>query len=112
VYSVFHYFPTYEYAIQALRELVRVCQKNGRIWIGDIPDKNKQQEALIHRAQLMQQNVPIWPWPDVGPLEQRFYNREFFIDFCERIDLQYRFVVQSVEGYLQGRYRYNLYIEK
>jgi hypothetical protein len=112
VYSVFHYFPTYEYAIQALRELVRVCQKNGRIWIGDIPDKNKQQEALRHRAQLMQQNIPIWPWPDVGPLEQRFYHREFFIDFFKCADLQYRFVEQSVEGYLQGKYRYNLYIEK
>jgi len=112
VYSVFHYFPSNEYAVRALRELHRICRKNGRIWIGDIPDKSKKRQALLHREQLMKQSVPKWPWPKLRPLEQRFYDQAFFIEFCERVDCKYRLVQQHVEGYLQGRYRYNVFIEK
>lgn len=38
IYSVFHYFPSYNYASRALSELLRVCRQNGRIWLGDVPD--------------------------------------------------------------------------
>ncbi len=112
VYSVFHYFPSNDYAIQTLNELLRVCSRQGRIWIGDVPDKAKQQQALRHREQLMKENVPRWPWPKVGPLEQRFYEKAFFADFCERVPCRYRIEHQSVEGYAQGKYRYNVFIQK
>ena len=112
VYSVFHYFPSNDYAVRALRELFRICRNNGRIWIGDVPDKSKQRQALHHRDQLMKHNKPKWPWPKIGPLEQRFYDKMFFSEFCESVDCKYRFVQQRVEGYVQGNYRYNVYIEK
>lgn len=112
VYSVFHYFPSDDYARQALRELYRVCQSNGRIWIGDVPDISKKQQALAHREKLMKQNTPKWIWPNIGPLEQRFYDQDFFIQFAEEVCCNYRLIQQSVKGYLQGRYRFNVFIEK
>jgi ubiquinone/menaquinone biosynthesis C-methylase UbiE len=112
VYSVFHYFPSNDYANRTLRELLRVCRKNGRIWIGDIPDKSKQQQALLHREQLMKQSQPKWRWPNIGPLEHRFYDPKFFIEFCKRAGCKCQFVQQTVEGYVQGNYRYNAFIEK
>jgi len=112
VYSVFHYFPSYEYALDTLNELYRVCRSGGRIWLGDVPDKSKRQEALSHRERLMKQSTPRWPWPDIGPLEQRFYDQAFFMTFAERTGSNYRFVRQSVEGYVQGQYRYNVLLEK
>jgi len=112
VYSVFHYFPTREYAKKALRELFRLICKNGRIWIGDVPDKSKRHQALLHREKLMKESAPKWPWPKVGPLEQRFYDKQFFIEFCESVDCDYRVEKQNVKGYVQGRYRFNIYIVK
>jgi ubiquinone/menaquinone biosynthesis C-methylase UbiE len=112
VYSVFHYFPSSDYACQVLRELYRLCSEKGKIWIGDIPDLSKRQLALEHRERLMKQNTPKWTWPDVGPLEQRFYDRAFFVEFCESVDCVFRLEDQTVEGYLQGKYRFNLFIEK
>jgi ubiquinone/menaquinone biosynthesis C-methylase UbiE len=112
VYSVFHYFPSNDYAKRALRELYRVCRNKGRIWIGDVPDKSRQEQALLHRERLMKQTKPKWPWPNLGPLEQRFYEKVFFVEFCERVGCKHRIVPQSVEGYVQGKYRYNVFIEK
>ena len=112
VYSVFHYFPSNDYAIATLREIFRVSRKNGRFWIGDVPDKSKQRQALLHREQLMKKSAPKWSWPKVGPLEQRFYDKIFFTEFCESVDCIYRFVQQRVKGYVQGKYRYNVFIEK
>jgi len=112
VYSVFHYFPSEEYARRVLNELHRVCQMGGKIWLGDIPEKSKKKQALAHRERLMQQSTPKWAWPKVGPLEQRFYDREFFIRFAENVRCDYRFVEQSVKGYIQGRYRFNVLLQK
>lgn len=38
-YSVFHYFPDYNYAVKTIEELIRVCKPGGNIFIGDIPSK-------------------------------------------------------------------------
>jgi ubiquinone/menaquinone biosynthesis C-methylase UbiE len=112
VYSVFHYFPSYDYAKKALGELLRVCQEDGIVWIGDVPDKAQKEQALSHRARLMRENVPVWPWPDVGPLNQRFYHQAFFIEFCAGAAYRYRIVPQKVKGYIQGQYRFNVAIQK
>ncbi len=111
-YSVFHYFPSYGYARQVLGELYRVCQDDGRIWIGDIPDNSKKHVALIHRERLMKRSTPKWTWPNVGPLEQRFYDQDFFTRFAEGVGCTYRIVQQSVAGYIQGQYRFNLFMKK
>ena len=112
VYSVFHYFPSYQYASHVLGELYRVCREQGKIWIGDLPDEVKREQALLHREQMMRQSAPRWTWPDVGLLVHRFYDDGFFIEFCGRMGCTYRIVPQTVDGYVQGRYRFNVYIEK
>ena len=45
-YSVFHYFPSYEYAKQTIKELIRVCKPSGLILIGDIPSKQHKSKFL------------------------------------------------------------------
>lgn len=112
VYSVFHYFPSFEYTSQVLEELFRVCKVNGRIWIGDIPDISMKEQALSHREKLMKSNSPRWTWPNIGPLEQRFYDHEFFAQFAEEVGCKIRLVPQSVVGYVQGQYRFNVCLEK
>jgi len=112
VYSVFHYFPSDEYAGQALRELLRVCRPGGRIWIADVPDKANRDRALAHRSRMMQQERPKWHWPDVGPLKHRFYDQEFFITFAQEHDCDSQIVPQTVPGYVQGQYRFNVLLQK
>jgi ubiquinone/menaquinone biosynthesis C-methylase UbiE len=112
VYSVFHYFPSCEYAGRALREIARVCRPGGRIWIADVPDKTKQDQALAHRTRLMQQERPKWRWPEVGPLTHRFYDREFFADHAQDLGCELQVLPQSVPGYVQGQYRFNILLQK
>ncbi len=109
-YSVFHYFPSFEYAERAMQELIRVCTPGGSIWIGDVPDIAKKQEALLHREELMKANTPRWTWPKVGLLEQRFYEQEFFACFAREVGCKFRIVPQSVAGYVQGQYRFNVFL--
>ena len=87
-------------------------EERGRIWIGDIPDKSNQLQALLHRDQLMKQSQPKWRWPELGGLEHRFYDQKFFIEVCDREGWIYRFLKQRVKGYVQGQYRFNIFISK
>lgn len=111
-YSVFHYFPSFDYAKSALGELNRVCCPTGKIWIGDIPDIAKKKDALSHREKMMKANTPRWAWPNVGTLEQRFYEQAFFVRFAQEVDCKLRIVPQDVAGYVQGQYRFNVFFEK
>ncbi|MBP7652676.1 class I SAM-dependent methyltransferase [Candidatus Dependentiae bacterium] len=45
-YSVFHYFCDYDYALNVVKEFLRVVKPGGIILIGDIPDKNKRNQYL------------------------------------------------------------------
>lgn len=112
LYSVMHYFPSYAYANRVLQELYRVCRAGGRIWIGDVPDRALRDQALQHRQRLMNENVPKWRWPEVGPLEHRFYQRDFFAEFAQATGSHYQISPQSVPGYIQGRYRFSVLIRK
>lgn len=44
-FSVFHYFPSKEYAIQTVEEMIRVTKN--KIFIGDIPRKSNDNNHLI-----------------------------------------------------------------
>ena len=37
-YSIFHYFPDFDYAVTVIKEMIRVCRKGGIVLIGDILD--------------------------------------------------------------------------
>lgn len=53
-YSVFHYFPSNEYALQAIREMERVARK--AVFVGDVPLKShryKEWHRLYTRGEFM-----------------------------------------------------------
>jgi ubiquinone/menaquinone biosynthesis C-methylase UbiE len=112
VYSVCHYFPAHDYARQAVAEMLRVCRTGGRIWIADVPDEALRDQALAHRARLMQAEEPKWPWPQVGPLAHRFYDRDFFTALAQEHGCHHQITPQTVPGYIQGRYRFNILLRK
>ncbi|CAM4079201.1 class I SAM-dependent methyltransferase [Pseudoalteromonas ostreae] len=43
-YSIFHYFPSYDYALSAIKEMIRVCKPGGVILIGDVLDSQFEKE--------------------------------------------------------------------
>jgi len=52
-FSVFFYFPDYEYAEKVLSEMLRVSKKDAKILIADIPDLSKKEESERHRREAL-----------------------------------------------------------
>ena len=48
-YGVFFYFPDKEYAMQAVREMKRVCKNKGKVYIGDLPFKSHRNTHLLFK---------------------------------------------------------------
>lgn len=57
-YSIFHYFPSDDYAAQAVRELVRVCRPGGVVLIGDILDKQKEDDVKGRSDLAVEKAIP------------------------------------------------------
>lgn len=45
-YSIFQYFPTMEYAMETIGEMLRVS--SGKIYIGDLPRKSHSQDHMLY----------------------------------------------------------------
>ena len=110
VHSVFHYFPSHEYARFVLGELCRVCRPGGRVWISDIPDVAKREASRQFREKEAALDRPRWHSSVTGSLEHRYYDHTFFSTFCEDAGCGCEVTARDVPEYMNASFRFNVLI--
>ena len=58
-YSIFHYFPSYQYALDVIKEMIRVCRPGGVILIGDILDKHFEHDIKSSSDLEYEKTIPL-----------------------------------------------------
>ncbi|MBI2583100.1 MAG: methyltransferase domain-containing protein [Candidatus Aenigmarchaeota archaeon] len=94
-HSMFQYFPDPEYARKSVLEMLRVCDRNGIIYIADIPNSAKRTEYEKAKE------------PETHNLTRLFYERDFFRAFPDAEIFDH-----ELEGYENARFRFNVLIRK
>lgn len=97
-YSVFQYFPSIDYGVEAVKEMIRVANPTWSIiLVLDIPDIDKRDDAEAERKRMGKNPLP--------PL--LYYDKKMFIDSfkCEVFDMPIRYTDNS-------KYRFCLRIVK
>jgi len=52
-FSIFQYFPNFEYGDQVIKEMFRVCEKGGKVFIGDLPFKSHSEDHMLYEMDSM-----------------------------------------------------------
>ncbi|WKD24685.1 class I SAM-dependent methyltransferase [Pseudoalteromonas sp. KG3] len=58
-YSIFHYFPSYDYALSVIKEMIRVCKPGGVILIGDVLDSQFEKEIKATSNLEYEKTIPL-----------------------------------------------------
>lgn len=95
-FSVFQYFPNFEYAREVIKEMYRVCKYEGRILICDIPNINKK--ALYFKKKKLEHHN----------LKRLFYSKNFF----KKQYKNSKIFDHWFRGYDNSKYRFNIIINK
>jgi len=80
-YSIFQYFPSYQYAYSSIKEMVRVTSDEGKILIGDILDKKFQKDLLLSDDKEISSKMPLIHRYS----EWLFFDLSNLIEFCKKI---------------------------
>jgi len=94
------------YAKKALAEFIRVCKPRGGVFIGDIPDAEKQEESLRHRQKIVQ--PPEWRSSIKAELHHQYYQKEFFHEFLGTKGIKCRITQQDIPEYGNSPFRFNV----
>lgn len=96
-HSIFQYFPNISYAKRVINEMIRVCKRDGIIYILDILDEDTKSEYLVLKKKES---------PD---LKRFFYKKDFFKKILPNSEVFSRLV----PGYGNSKYRFNvLFVKK
>lgn len=108
-FSVFQYFPDFDYATKVLLEMKRVLKTRGKILIMDIPDLSTKTECENQRAQaLLKQEGSAYRPEENRDYSHLYYPKSFFTDFAETQNLSIKVFDQEVPGYGNSPYRFNV----
>ena len=58
-YSIFHYFPSYEYAIETILEMIRVTKRGGVILLGDLLDDHYEETIKSNSDLEYEKTIPL-----------------------------------------------------
>ena len=94
-FSVFFYFPDYEYAEKVLSEMLRVSKKDAKILIADIPDLSKKEESERHRREALSEEEYNRLYSEHSHL---YYDKKWFEDFANKNGLFVEIFDQNIEG--------------
>lgn len=109
--GVFYYFPDYQYAEQSILEMVRVLKPGGTAAILDISDLNLKQKAEAIRASEMGVEEYNRLYASIG-LSHLYFDRKWFESLSIEHDLELLIEDQTIAGYKNGKYRFNVYLKK
>ncbi len=106
-FSVFHYFPSLDYAENVVKEMIRVLRNNGSILIADINDSEKKEEYYsIRTSENINQNHKV---KNISPAHM-FYHKSFFENIALSMGLNINIVDNvdlDIPFYTQSNYRYS-----
>jgi len=106
-WSVWQYFPSYEYAAEAVREMNRVAKKEGRLIIGDVNDVDKKAERRKYLDRLESRKKV---GGDITP-SHMFYDKDFFRKIGAELGRKVTFFdedIDKLDFYMQSRWRYSV----
>ena len=108
-FSVFFYFPDYEYAERVLLEMLRVSRNGAKILIADIPDLSKKEMSERYRRKSLSKEKYNQLYSEYPHL---YYSKKWFRNFVERRGLFVKVFDQNIGGYGNSKFRFNVLITK
>jgi len=107
--SVFQYFSNKNYAKNVLNEMVRVVSKNeGKLLILDVPDISKEGLSEDFRKNIMNKSTYKKLY---NGLYHTYYPKDWFKSYALEEGLKFKIFDQSIEGYDNSPYRFNVLFE-
>jgi ubiquinone/menaquinone biosynthesis C-methylase UbiE len=110
-FSTFHYLSSEESARKAVREMVKVTKPGGTIFIGEVSDLAKRQEALTIRELTHRDHKRV---SQADP-DHLFLSKELFKDLAKEQHLKLNIIDQNsfdLPFYETAKYRYSVYLRK
>lgn len=105
--SVFQYFDSFEYAKKVIRKMVSTSKR--MVVILDINDVARKEEAMIiRRGQLSQ----IEYKEKYDGLSHLFYDKKWFKAIAEECNCNIEIHNQDINGYLNSKFRFNVFLTK
>lgn len=113
-FSVVQYFPDASYARSAVTELLRVACPGGLVLIGDVPDLSKREICEQARRAALAAQPTEHQEAGAFSLEppHLYYSKEAFTSWVGSVGRIMWVRDQSIEGYGNSPYRFNLLIGK
>jgi ubiquinone/menaquinone biosynthesis C-methylase UbiE len=107
-FSVFFYFPNYEYANVVLEKMYRKARKG--ILILDVPNLQTKSECEIMRRGTMDALEYAIKYDGLNHL---YYNMDFFLKFAEQNKIQEIIIQrQNIRNYINNDFRFNCFLLK
>ena len=105
--SVFQYFDDLNYAKEVIGLMIK--KSNKRIIILDINDKDKELTAHSIRRGAVNKEEYDEKYKELNHL---FYEKQWFKEIAIKNNCSIEIYEQNIEGYLNGSFRYNVFMEK
>lgn len=104
--SVFNYFSDYNYAESVLKEILRVLKDGGRCQLLDLNDISKKEFAEKIRKKELGEEKYNELYKD---LKQLYYDKNWFINFFEKNNIEFEISDQDIDGYKNSEWRFNVF---
>ncbi len=103
--SVFHYFPSLDYARRVIERMVRKARR--AVMILDVPDLAKRERSIEFRRRLLGEKVYADKY---GRLEHLYYERHWFKEALAESGVEHAWTEdQQLDGYVNSEYRFNVF---
>jgi len=104
-YSVFHYFPSLDYARRVVERMFRKARQ--AVMILDVPDLARREQAIAFRRRLLGEQTYESTY---GGLEHLYFGRHWFMEVLAEEGAARAWAEdQHIEGYVNSEFRFNVF---